>query len=57
MEHVVNIDCFKISNKLNLALLKSYFDISANTSDYIQLGSYTVSNIIKVYSSSKSLFI
>jgi uncharacterized Rmd1/YagE family protein len=59
MDQIVNIDCYKVSNKLNLSLLESYFNIqkSRDVSDYLQLDSHSISSIIKVHSHSKSLFI
>lgn len=55
----VKIVCNKISNKLNLIALASYFDIPYNrkNSNYIVLNGKAISSIIKVQSNSKFLFI
>jgi len=55
----VNLVCYKISNKLNLITLASYFDAPycERSTKYILLNDKAISSIIKVHSNTKFLFI
>lgn len=53
---MANIYCCKISNKINMAKLSTYFNVHINK-DYVQLDSLTISSIIKVQSNDKLLII
>jgi len=55
---IIQIVCHKISNKLDLNALASYFDVpySEKSPKYIRLNDKALSSIIKVRSSSKFLF-
>ncbi|HEY5585076.1 MAG TPA: RMD1 family protein [Ruminiclostridium sp.] len=56
---IVKIVCYKISNKLNMTALASYFDVPYNEklSNCILLKDQSISSIIKIHSDCKFLYI